>query len=166
MNTEHFSLAELVDWLALPEGPRDRALVLRTVGWLHEHRDHLELQTPVQCAWHDVLLTLQVQEQVSAVLTGRRDDVPGEWTWKVAQRDFPDVWLYLRAEPVPEPAGYAAVDYAVQGRPVQLPTGDTAVAQASLLIEGEQKLRVRNAAGQLRVFERGDVQFLDQPDPQ
>ena len=161
MNTEQFSLAELVDWLALPDGPRDRALVLRTVAWMHEHRDRLELQAAVQCAWHDVLLTLQMHDQVSAVVTGRRADVAGEWTWKIGQRDFPDIWLQLRQAPVAEPCSFAAIDYAVQGRAVLLPTGDKATAQASVFVDGEQKLRVRNAAGQLRVFDRGDVQFVD-----
>jgi hypothetical protein len=162
MDFTRFHLADLVDWLAL-DGPRDRSLVLRTAAWLYEHRSHLELETAAQAAWNDVVATLQVQERVSFVVTGRRDDVVGEWTWKVAEREFDQVWLRTRDEERPELIEFCALDYAVAGRPLLLPTGDRASALATALIAGEQQVRVKLGSGRTASYPRADVEFTDEP---
>ncbi len=161
MNLERFNLAQLVDWLALPEGPRDRALVLRTALWLHEHAEHLCLfETPV-AGWLDRVATLQVQDRVSWVVTGTVPDQAGEWTWKVTERDFPDVWLGLCDTEQEDPLTFAALDYQIAGRTVLLPTGDRATAVCSVLTDGVQKVRVRLPTGGTAVFARDDVVLGD-----
>ncbi|MBM4344866.1 MAG: hypothetical protein FJ100_15980 [Deltaproteobacteria bacterium] len=159
MNAERFNLAQLVDWLALPEGPRDRALVLRTASWLHEHAHNLCLVDTPAAAWRDRVATLQVQDRVSLVVTGYVDGQPGEWTWKVAERDFPDVWMALVPEAVEDALVVAALDYDIAGRAVLLPTGDRAVAQCSVLTDGVQRVRVRLPTGATAMFARGDVEI-------
>ncbi len=161
MDFSRFHLADLVDWLAL-DGPRDRSLVLRTADWLYEHRRHLELETAAQAAWNDVVATLQVQDRVSLVVTGRRDDSVGDWTWKVGERDFDQVWLRTREEERPEPIEFCALDYAVAGRPVLLPTGDRATALATALIAREQQVRVKLPTGRTASYPRADVVFADE----
>ncbi|MSQ84905.1 MAG: hypothetical protein EXR77_18870 [Myxococcales bacterium] len=166
MNEERFSLAELVDWLALPQGPRDRSLVLRTALWLYERRERISLLDCPASAWSDILATLQVQQAVSLIVTGRMPPLVGELTWKVADRDFTDVWLRLHPQ-APEngvefaKVEFATVDYACAGRAVLLPTGDRATAQCSVLVQGEQMLRVRLASGASCVFVRSEVELLD-----
>lgn len=162
MDKARFHLAELIDWLALPDGPRDRALVLRTADWLQEHRLKLALDLAGLSDWHDVVATLQVQERVSLVVTGRRDDAPGEWTCKVGDRDFESVWLLTLAEPAIEPTEFCALDFAVAGRPVMVPTGDRGVAVASALIERRQEVRVRLTTGRVHAWPRDEVVFLDE----
>ncbi len=157
MNSERFNLAQLVDWLALPDGPRDRALVLRTALWLHEHADHVRFFDTPAADWLDRVATLQVQDRVSWVVTGSVADRPGEWTWKVVERDFTEVWLGLDADSVDNPVAFAALDYQIAGQSVLLPTGDRATAVCSVLTEGIQKVRVRLPTGSSAVFARDDV---------
>lgn len=160
MNRERFSLAELVDWLAL-DGPRDRGLVLRTVAWLHENAEHMLIEAAATAGLRDVAATLQIQEHVSWVVTGTRDDQPGEWHWKVAEADFPEVWLRLREEKMTDPTMFCALDLTPAGRPVLLPTGDRGTAVAAVLVAGSQQLRVRLPTGRVHTFPRDDVAFLD-----
>lgn len=157
MDAERFSLAELVDWLALPNGPRDRALVLRTAEWLHQNRGTLQVEICQLAGLTDAVATLQMQDDVSLVVTGRSATLPGDWTCKVNARHFPDVHFQRQPQPVAEPVEFAAVDYLPAGRRALLPTGDRAVVLAAVLAEGEQKLRVRLASGQAAVFARQDV---------
>lgn len=162
MNKPRFHLAELIDWLALPDGPRDRSLVLRTADWLQEHRLWLDIEATAQLGWEDVVATLQVQDRVSWVVTGRRADLPGEWTCKVAEREFESVWLTRSEAERPELIEFCALDYAVQGRPVMVPTGDRGTAVASALIDRKQEVRVRLISGKLHAWPREDVVFLDE----
>lgn len=159
MNREHFSLAELVDWLAM-DGPRDLSLVLRTVDWLQEHSGHIEVDGLAQVAWQDAVMTLQVDGQVAAVLTGRRADLPGEWTWKVKEADFPGLMLRWREQWIDEPVSFCALDASVRGKAVLLPTGDRAIAQAVLLVDRKWLIRVRGVDGQMRSLPRQDVVVL------
>lgn len=161
MNEDRFSLAELVDWLALPDGPRDRRLVLRTALWLYERRERVSLLDCPASAWSDILATLQVQQAVSLIVTGRMPPLVGELTWKVADRDFTEVWLRLHPQASENGVEFATVDYACAGRAVLLPTGDRATAQCSVLVQGEQMLRVRLASGATGVFVRSEVELLD-----
>jgi len=163
MDPERFSLAQLVDWLALPGGPRDRALVLRTAAWLHEHRLHLELELAAAAGLRDVMVTLRADGDVRAVVTGRRADLPGEWTCTLAEGEFPVVWLRGRDEAVAAPVGFAALDFSVRGRQVRLPTGDRATAHAVALVGGVARVRVRLASGAAAVFDRADVDLLEAP---
>jgi hypothetical protein len=158
MNRERFSLAELVDWLAL-DGPRDVSLVLRTIDWLEERRDHIDVEGVTSAAWQDAVLTLQVDGQVSAVLTGHRADLPGEWTWKVREADFPGLMMRWR-EHVAEPVSFCALDLSVRGQTVLLPTGDRAIAQAAVMVGRQWLLRVRCGDGQVRSVPRHDVVTL------
>jgi hypothetical protein len=162
MNTERFSLAELVDYLALPDGPRDRALILRTAEWLEEHRENLEVEGAATAGLAEIVMTLLVQDGVSAVLTGHRPELPGEWTWKVKQRHFPDLYLRLRTEKRDDPLSFCVLDHTPAGRPVLLPTGDHGTAVAAVWIEGRQELRVRGPGGKLHNFAREDMHFLDE----
>lgn len=162
MNADRFSLADLVDWLALPDGPRDRALILRTAAWLEEHRDFLAIEGAVTAGLAEIVFTLLIQDGVSAVLTGHRPELPGEWTWKVKQRHFPDLYLLQRPEKRDDPLSFCVLDHTPAGRPVLLPTGDHGTAVAAVWIEGRQELRVRGPGGRLHNFAREDVSFVDE----
>lgn len=159
MNPERFTLAELIDWLALPEGPKDRALVRRVAVWCHEHAAHLRLEAIELAAWDEVVVTLRVEAHVDLVVTGSRADQPGEWTWKARERDFPDVWMRLRPEVLENPYEFCVLDYAPAGRPVLLPTGDTGAVVVSSLIGGVEQIRVRLQDGTMHSFPAADVEF-------
>jgi hypothetical protein len=159
MNTERFTLAELIDWLALPEGPKDRALVRRVAQWCLEHASQLRLEAMELAAWHEVVVTLRIESRVDLVVTGSRADQPGEWTWKAKERDFPDVWLRLREETLEDPYEFCVLDYAPAGRPVLLPTGDTGSVVVSSFIGGIEQVRVRLQDGTMHSFPMADVDF-------
>lgn len=156
MNKPEFSLAELVDWLAL-DGPRDRALVRRVAAWCFEHAERL--RWPAVADWRDVVVTLRATDRVKLVLTGTRPDLPGTWTWEVAEADFPSVVLGWTDEPVAEAASYAMLDTSLAGRQVLLPTGDEATVVVGALIDGREEVRVRTAKGQLATFAAADVEW-------
>lgn len=156
MNKPEFSLAELVDWLAL-DGPRDRALVRRVATWCFEHADRL--RWPAVDDWRDLVVTLRATDRVKLVVTGVRADVPGSWTWEVAESAFPSVAVVWSAEPVAEPASYAVLDTAMAGRQVLLPTGDVATVVVGALVDGREEVRVRMAGGQVATFAAADVEW-------
>lgn len=157
MNVERFHFAELVDWLALPEGPRDRALLRRVAVWCSEHGPQLRMEAVESSALQDVVVTLRAEDRVSLVVTGNRADLPGEWTWKVPERDLPEVWLRLREEPLAEPYEFCVLDYVVAGRQVLLPTGDTGTVVVGAFISGVERIRVRLADGAVHSFPAADV---------
>jgi hypothetical protein len=156
LNKPEFSLAELVDWLAL-DGPRDRALVRRVAMWCFEHADRL--RWPAVADWRDLVVTLRATDRVKLVVTGARDGGPGAWTWEVAEAEFPSVAVAWSVEPVAEPASYAVLDTAVAGRQVLLPTGDVATVVVGALVDGREEVRVRMAAGQVATFAAADVEW-------
>ncbi len=159
LNPERFNLAELVEWLALPGGPKDRMLVRRIAVWCQEHGPNLRLEAVELSAWQDVVVTLRVETRVSLVVTGARADQPGEWTWKVAERDFPDVWLRLREEALETPYEFCVLDYAPAGQAVLLPTGDAGEVVVGSLIGGVEQVRVRLQDGSVHTFPAADVVF-------
>ena len=157
MNLERFSLAELVDWLALPAGPRDRLLVRRIVAWCQDQGGHLRLEAMELSAWQGVVLTLRVDQDVSLVVTGSRADQPGQWTWQVPSRQFPEVWLRVWPEALQEPYSFCALDYARTGQAVLLPTGDTGTVVVQAMIGGVEEVRVRTAQGKNASWPAADV---------
>lgn len=158
-DTERFTLAELIDWLALPGGPKDRMLVRRIAVWCQEHGPNLRLEAVELAAWREVVVTLRVDTRVSLVVTGSRGDQPGEWTWKVPERDFPDVWLRLRQETLETPYEFCVLDYAAAGQAVLLPTGDAGEVVVGSLIGGKEQVRVKLKDGSVHTFPTADVVF-------
>ena len=157
---DRFSLADVVDRLGL-EGPRDRTLVLRTAAWLHDHADVLVLETAASAGLQDVVATLQMKDRVEFVVTGTRDGEPGEWTWKVAERDFPKVMLQKRPEVVEAPCLFCTVDYAAAGAAVLLPTGDPGTLVVASTVGADAQVRVRLADGSMATFPARDVVMPD-----
>jgi len=160
MNTARFNLAELVDWLALPGGPKDRTLVRRIAVWCQEHGPNLRLEAVELGAWQDVVVTLRVKARISLVVTGSRGDQPGEWTWKVTERDFQKVWMRLREEKLESPYEFCVLDYALAGQAVLLPTGDAGLVVVGSLIGGEEQVRVKLHDGTTHTFPAADVVFV------
>ena len=156
MDQDRFSLADLVDKLS-SEGPRARGLVRRTAAWLHDHADGLELETATAAGLQDVVATLQMKERVDLVVTGTREGEPGEWTWKVAERDFPQVMLLRRPDPVAAPCLFCTVDYAAAGVAVLLPTGDPGTLVVASMVGADAHVRVRLADGSTATFPARDV---------
>jgi hypothetical protein len=156
LNKAEFSLAELVDWLAL-DGPRDRALVRRVAQWCFEHAGRLAW--PAVADWSDLVVTLRATDRVKLVVTGTRPGLPGAWTWEAGEADFPDVTVHLVDAEVASPASYAMLDSAVAGRRVLLPTGDEATILMGALVDGREEVRVRMATGQLATFAAADVEW-------
>ena len=150
-----FTLAELVDWLALPGGPRDRSLVRQVTLWCHDQAARLQL--PAVAGWRDVVVTLRATDRVKLVVTGTRLDAAGAWTWEVAEGDFPAVDLCLHSHGVLEPHAFAMLDTAMAGRTVLLPTGDRATVVVTALVEGRDEVRVRTSQGHLATFAAADI---------
>ena len=156
MKSGLFSLAELVDWLAV-DGPRDRSLVRRIAVWCHEHADRLAW--PAVADWRDRVVTLRAADRVKLVVTGTRPDAAGTWTWEVAEDEFPQVQVELCELSVSEPVSYAMLDLALAGRRVLLPTGDDATVLVGAVIDGREEVRVRTAAGTVARFAANEVEW-------
>jgi len=158
LDKPRFSLADLIDYLAL-DGPRDRALVLRAALWLHENTAKLLIEGVSASAWDDVTVTLQMQAKVSLVVTGSREDLPGDWTWKIAEKHFPDLWLRWRDEAA-EGYLFCALDFEKAGQIVLLPTGDRATVLAVAMVAGGREVRVKLHDGRSHSFSLDEVVWL------
>lgn len=156
-----FTLAELVDRLA-DGSPRDRRLVQRVCECLELFAAFLELEGTTAQGLIDVVATLQVRDGVSLLVTARHPDLPGEWTWKVKEGDFPDVWFHRHPEAVTEACLFCVLDFDVAGRKVLLPTGDPGTATARSIVGGVEHVRVRLTDGSVYTFASADVVFLDE----
>jgi len=159
MMQERFSLADVVDQLAGETQARDRNLVRRAAAWLHEHADHLVVETAASVALQDVVFTLQMKDRVDLLVTGTREGEPGEWTWKVRDRDFPEVMLQRRAEKVAESVLFCTVDHSAAGTAVLLPTGDQGTLVVASTVGGLDQVRVRLGDGSLHTLPAADVLY-------
>jgi hypothetical protein len=157
-----FTLAELVDRLA-DGSPRDRGLVQRVCECLELFAAFLELEGTTAHGLIDVVVTLQVRDGVSLLVTARHPDLPGEWTWKVKESEFPEVWFHRHREAVTEACVFCVLDFDVAGRRVLLPTGDPGTATARSIVGGVEHVRVRLTDGSVHTFAVADVVYRDEP---
>ncbi|MSP93499.1 MAG: hypothetical protein EXR79_17190 [Myxococcales bacterium] len=154
---QRLTLAALVEQVGASAGDAGRSLVAAVAQWLHARREHLALEAVASAGLVAVTLTLQVRGRVSLLVAAERSGLPGQWTWKVDEAEFPFVWLQLRDEPQADPYVVCTLDYACAGQRLHDPTGADGVALFAATVGDLAEVRAKMADGRVRTLAAGDV---------
>ena len=120
---EQLPLSDLIERLA-GDGPLDEAFVRALGAWLHGKASHLTIPLVDRLGLRDVVVTFKMQRKVRLLITGYPDnDLPGEVTVAVDERDFPELILTVLDDPRADPYEFATLDYSVADRAVRITGG-------------------------------------------
>lgn len=158
-------LSVLIDQLA-GEGPRDEAFVRAFTRWLADHADVLALPLVERLGLRDVVLTFKMQRTVRLLITGTPpDDLPGDVTITVGERDFPAVDVSLLETPRADPYELCTLDYSLAGRRVRITAGPQESAMGRLVVAAtvgaREEHRVQLDDGEIATFSGLVLEFLD-----
>ena len=159
--------SDLIDELA-GEGPRDEAFVRALSHWLHGRADRISLALVERLALRDVVVTFKMQRRVRLLITGYLpDDLPGEVTVTVDERDFTDVLVSVSDEPRADPYEFCTLDYSLAGRRVGITDGPRAGATGKLVVSAtlsgreEHRVQLDDDGAGVETFGPGVLAFLD-----
>jgi hypothetical protein len=104
----------------------------------------------------DVVVTFKMTERVKLVITGSPPGgLPGEVTVAIDEAEFPEIIAHIRDSPKQVPYEFCTLDYAFQGMPVRIISGEyegeTGTLVVAATIGNEPKHRVRISAGVVTV---------------
>ena len=101
-------------------GDRGRDFVREFSAWFQSKAAWITLEPVERLGLKDVAVTLSMRERVTLVAVGYADNVPGEVSIRVDERDFPMVWLRLERDERPAPYSFCTLDYLPRGHCVRL----------------------------------------------
>ena len=122
-STETISLSALVA-RAAGHGARDEAFVRGFAAWFAERADRLSFQVIERLGLQDVVVTFKMKDSVRLIITGYPpEELPGEVTVTIDERDFPFVEVALSSTCRPHPYEFCTLDYIHAGRTVSIAGG-------------------------------------------
>jgi hypothetical protein len=118
-------LSVLIDRFAGDDDVRDEAFVRAFSAWMHDKTALLRLDLVEALRLRDVVVTFKMKGRVRLIATGSPpDDLPGEVTVVVDERQFPYVRALVHPEPVAHPYEICTMDYSLGGRRVRVTAGE------------------------------------------
>ncbi|MFT7621930.1 MAG: hypothetical protein ACI9WU_001095 [Myxococcota bacterium] len=147
---EATALSALIDRLA-GGGPRDEAFVRAFSAWIHTHRRRIRLPLADGFALEDVVVTFQMKQRVTLMVTGYPRGLPGDATLRVDEREFPFVQVHTHPQDQPDPYEICTLDYSLAGRRVAVGGGPhdgcAGAIVAAATVNGREEHRIRLDGG-------------------
>lgn len=139
------ALSALIEQLAGERGERDQLFVRSFSRWLSDRATYLRLSIVERLGLVDVVVTFQMKGRVRMVITGYPpDELPGEVTVAVDERDFPFVVVRIAEEPSASPYEICTMDYGPAGRRIRVQSGPRAGQEGVLVVAATIGARQEN----------------------
>jgi hypothetical protein len=162
-------LSVVIDELDGNPVTRDRAFVRGLCRWLAERGSYVQLDVVERLGLNDVVVTFQMKDDVKLIVTGTMpNQMPGEVTLGIAERDFPRVQVSIRDMPVEQPYEYCTLDYALSGQRVTVTQGEHSGRNGTIIVAatvGErQENRVRLDSGHIVTCRGSSLELVSNKD--